>query len=101
MKVFKAPHRFKVVCAGRRWGKSMLSISMIMRAAAKDRKQRVWYIAPSYQMARQILWDALNEAIPRKWIMKKNDTTMTIVLRNGSEISLKGADKPDSCAVLH
>jgi hypothetical protein len=57
MKVFKAPHRFKVVCAGRRWGKSMLSISMIMRAAAKDRKQRVWYIAPSYQMARQILWD--------------------------------------------
>lgn len=96
MKVFSSPHRFKVVCAGRRWGKSMLSISMIIRAAAKERKQRVWYVAPTYQMARQILWDALIEAVPRKWVKKKNDTTMVIILKNGSEISLKGADKPDT-----
>ncbi|HIB5719573.1 TPA: terminase, partial [Klebsiella pneumoniae] len=34
MKVFKSPHRFKVVCAGRRWGKSRLSISKIIKAAA-------------------------------------------------------------------
>ncbi|EOB2566939.1 terminase, partial [Shigella sonnei] len=34
MKVFQSPHRFKVVCAGRRWGKSRLSISTIIRAAA-------------------------------------------------------------------
>lgn len=27
---------------------------------------------------------------------EKNDTTMTIVLKNGSEIALKGADKPDT-----
>lgn len=96
MKVFKSPHRFKVVCAGRRWGKSRLSISKIIKAAAADRKQRVWYVAPTYQMARQILWDDLQEVLPRKWIAKKNDTTMTIVLKNGSEIALKGADKPDT-----
>lgn len=47
-------------------------------------------------MARQILWDDLQEVLPRKWIRKKNDTTMTIVLKNGSEIALKGADKPDT-----
>ncbi|HHM1656649.1 TPA: phage terminase large subunit, partial [Klebsiella pneumoniae] len=96
MQVFQSPHRFKVVCAGRRWGKSRLSISTIIRAAAKERKQRVWYVAPTYQMARQILWDDLQEVLPRKWIRKKNDTTMTIVLKNGSEIALKGADKPDT-----
>ncbi|MBR7276751.1 terminase, partial [Klebsiella pneumoniae] len=39
MQVFQSPHRFKVVCAGRRWGKSRLSISTIIRAAAKERKQ--------------------------------------------------------------
>lgn len=47
-------------------------------------------------MARQILWDDLQEVLPRKWVRKKNDTTMTIVLKNGSEIALKGADKPDT-----
>ncbi|MGA6684752.1 terminase, partial [Escherichia coli] len=66
MKVFQSPHRFKVVCAGRRWGKSRLSISTIIRAAAKEKKQRVWYVAPTYQMARQILWDDLQEVLPRK-----------------------------------
>ena len=71
MKVFKSPHRFKVVCAGRRWGKSRLSISKIIKAAAADRKQRVWYVAPTYQMARQILWDDLQEVLPRKWIAKR------------------------------
>lgn len=96
MTVFQSPHRFKVVCAGRRWGKSRLSISTIIRAAAKEKKQRVWYVAPTYQMARQILWDDLQEVLPRKWVRKKNDTTMTIVLKNGSEIALKGADKPDT-----
>ncbi len=37
MQVFQSPHRFKVVCAGRRWGKSRLSISTIIRAAAKEK----------------------------------------------------------------
>ncbi|MCJ8600998.1 phage terminase large subunit [Klebsiella pneumoniae] len=96
MEVFRAPHRFKVVCAGRRWGKSRVSIALLLKAAIRASKQRVWYIAPTYQMARQILWDDLQEALPRRWIKKKNDTTMTIVLRNGSEIALKGADKPDT-----
>lgn len=40
MKVFQSPHRFKVVCAGRRWGKSRLSISTIIRAAAKEKKAK-------------------------------------------------------------
>ena len=50
MQVFQSPHRFKVVCAGRRWGKSRLSISTIIRAAAKEKKQRVWYVARSCGM---------------------------------------------------
>lgn len=96
MKVFKSRARFKVVCAGRRWGKSMLSISLIIKNAMKARRQRVWYVAPTYQMARQILWDELKQTINEKYVRKTNDTTMTIILKNGSEIALKGADKPDT-----
>ena len=96
MKVFKSKARFKVVCAGRRWGKSMLSIALMIKSAMKGRRRRVWYIAPTYMMAKQILWDELKQAINSKYVKKINDTTMTIILINGSELSLKGADKPDT-----
>ncbi len=96
MTVFKSRARFKVVCAGRRWGKSMLSIAMIIKSAMRGQRRRVWYIAPTYMMAKQILWDELKQALDSRYIKKINDTTMTIVLVNNSEISLKGADKPDT-----
>lgn len=88
--------RFRVIVAGRRWGKSQLSkISLIMNAASKPR-QLVWYVAPTYQMARSIMWDDLKASVPRGWVVKINETRMTISLRNGSKIELKGADKPDT-----
>ena len=96
MKVFKSDARFKVVCAGRRWGKSMLSIALLIKAGMRAQRQRVWYIAPTYQMARQILWDELKQTINPKYVVKVNDTTMVIILKNGSELALKGADKPDT-----
>lgn len=96
--VFSDRRRIKVVVAGRRWGKTQLSkITMIKTAAAKA-KQLIWYVAPTYGMARSILWDELKEAIPREWIAFNgiNETRMTIRLVNKSRIALKGADKPDT-----
>ncbi|MFP3387044.1 hypothetical protein, partial [Tritonibacter sp. SIMBA_163] len=52
MEVYASRHRFKVVVAGRRWGKTALSKAMIMRAA-KYPKARIWYIAPTFRMAKQ------------------------------------------------
>lgn len=95
MEVYASKHRFKVVVAGRRWGKSMLSKAMMMRAAKKPRS-RVWYIAPTFRMAKQIMWDEVLESVPKRWIKKINHSTLTIVLRNKTELSLKGADRPDT-----
>jgi hypothetical protein len=36
------------------------------------------------------------EAIPKDWVAKINETTLTIVLKNKTRIELKGADNPDS-----
>ena len=95
MEVFRSPHRFKVVVAGRRWGKSQLAkISLIK--FARIPKRLIWYVAPSYRMAKQIMWPELVEAIPRQWVKKYNETILTITLVNGSKIELKGADNPDS-----
>ena len=57
--VMNDKRRFRVVVAGRRWGKTQVSkVSLIIKAAMKPR-QLVWYVAPTYQQARDILWEDL------------------------------------------
>ncbi|RWI35415.1 phage terminase large subunit [Mesorhizobium sp.] len=88
--------RFRVIVAGRRWGKTQVARVALVEAAVKKNNQLVWYVAPTYAMARGILWDALKDSLPPAFIRKINETRMTIHLVNGSRIELKGADKPDS-----
>jgi hypothetical protein len=94
--VSASEHRFKVVIAGRRWGKTWLATRSLARAV-REPNRRAWYIAPSYRMARQIVWDALKWRLQDlKWVQKINESELTITLRNNSTISLRGADNPDS-----
>lgn len=95
MEVYQDTHRFRVVVAGRRWGKSYLS-RMEMIAHATKPNQKIWYVAPTYRMAKQIMWGDLLDALPKDWISRMNETNMMVELVNGSRIELKGADKPDS-----
>ena len=94
--VHDTPARFKVIVAGRRWGKTQYARIEIITAAARKKNQLVWYIAPTYSMAFDIMWSALKESVPRTFVKSTNETKMTIVLKNGSVIQCKGADKPDS-----
>jgi len=88
--------RFKVLCSGRRSGKTYLSINEMAKHARHPNK-KVMYIAPSYRMARQIVWDDLKDQLRRvKWIKKINESNMEITLVNGSIIMLRSADNPDS-----
>jgi hypothetical protein len=88
--------RFKVVTAGRRWGKTWLAIVEAIAKAGSKKRAKIWYIAPSYRMAKQIFWEELKLAVPRAWVKKINETELSIKLVNGSVIECKGADKPDS-----
>ena len=87
--------RFKVVCAGRRFGKSYLSMREICyRAREPDRE--IFYLTTSYRAAKMILWKPLKRRLSDlKWVKKINETEMSILLKNGSTISLKGAEDPD------
>ncbi|CAB4178739.1 phage_term_2, phage terminase, large subunit, PBSX family [uncultured Caudovirales phage] len=94
--VANSPNRFKVVIAGRRFGKTHLSIRELCRNA-REPNMEVWYVAPTYKMARQIVWRKLkNKLQDLNWIAKTNETELSIALINGSLISLKGADNYDS-----
>lgn len=96
--VIRDKRRFKVIVAGRRWGKTQISKIALIKAAVSKKNQLCWYVAPTYLMARQILWEDLKACIPRALIKFNgiNEVRMTIKLINGSRIELKGADNPDT-----
>jgi PBSX family phage terminase large subunit len=51
-------HRFRVLLAGRRFGKTTLAVEEI-KCLALSREARIAYIAPTYQQARDIAWQML------------------------------------------
>lgn len=88
--------RFRVVVAGRRFGKTHLAIRELCYHSREPNKE-VWYVAPSYKMAKNIVWRKLkNRLQDLNWIQKHNETELTVQLVNGSVIALKGADNYDS-----
>ena len=90
------PHRFKVVVAGRRWGKTFLSVRQLCYYAREPNKE-VFYITSSYRAAKMIVWKPLKKRLTElKWIKKINESELSITLKNGSTISLKGAENGDS-----
>lgn len=94
--VASSKKRFRVLCAGRRFGKSVLAIRELAKFARNPGKS-VLYVAPTYQMCRNIVWQPLkNKLRELNWIEKVNESRLEIYLTNGSTIMLRGADNPDS-----
>ena len=95
-KITDSTKRFRVVIAGRRFGKTHLAIrELAYHARIPD--QEIIYVAPTYKMAKNIVWRKLkNKLQDLNWIKKHNETELKLELVNGSSISLKGADNYDS-----
>lgn len=94
--VFKDTHRFKVVAAGRRCGKSRLSaVTLLIEALNCPEGSAVMYIAPTLGQARTIIWDLLHE-LGRPVIKSSHINNLEILLVNGRKILVRGADNPDS-----
>jgi len=91
-----SPTRFRVVVAGRRFGKTHLAIRELCYHAREPNKE-VWYVAPTYRQSKQIVWRKLKHRLQDlRWAKKINEAELTITLKNNSTISLKGADNADS-----
>tara|TARA_R100000951_G_scaffold38487_1_gene32640 strand:- start:5176 stop:6441 length:1266 start_codon:yes stop_codon:yes gene_type:complete len=93
--VYKDPSRFKVVAAGRRTGKSRLAAWMLIISALEHEGGNVFYVAPTQGQARDILWNDLLE-LGHGVISGSHINNLQIKLVNGSVISLKGADRPET-----
>ena len=94
--VLECDKRFRVLITGRRFGKTFLAVTELAKFARYPKK-KVWYVAPTYRMAKDIVWFELVDKLTKhKWIKKTNNSDLSILLRNGSTISLRGADNENS-----
>jgi len=90
--VFNSDKRFRLLVAGRRFGKSYLSCIELLRGAISRPGEVYFYCAPTYRMAKDIAWKELKRLVPKTWIQAKNETDLRLDLINGSSIELKGTE---------
>lgn len=95
LEVFNDKHRFKVIAAGRRFGKSRLAAWTLLIEALKSKEKDVFYIAPTFQQAKDIMWGMLKE-LGHEVISAAHENTAVLTLVNGRKIYLKGSDRPDT-----
>jgi phage terminase large subunit-like protein len=94
--VFEDCHRFKVVAAGRRCGKSRLSaVTLLIEALNCPDGSAVMYVAPTLGQARTIIWELLHD-LGRPIIKSSHVNNLEITLINNKKILVRGADNPDS-----
>ena len=95
-KVINDSARFRVLVTGRRFGKTYLAINELAKFGSQSNK-KVWYVAPTYRQAKQIVWTELKEKlIKHKWVKNINNSDLSIHLRNNSQITIRGADNEQS-----
>lgn len=108
LEIFEDEARFKVVAAGRRFGKSHLAaVNLIIKALEEENKagynvldKEIYYIAPTFEQGKKIMWPKLKDMAKYQkdggLIESTVENIGTATLINGRRISIRGADRPDT-----
>ncbi len=99
--ILRSPARFKLVCAGRRFGKTLTGLCAVVaghgpkKAPLRGAVQggTIWWVSPTYGMA-TIIWDDLKYSLRGAWI-DKSEMERRIVLPGGGSVTVKSSDNPD------
>lgn len=95
LEILRDPHRFKIVNAGRRFGKSFVSGAAILEQVSVSNSV-IWYVAPTWDMAKKIMWDDwLPKNVPKDWIAEVNKMDKAYKFINGSILYVVTADNPE------
>ena len=104
LKIFESDARFKVCAAGRRFGKTYLSVVTLLIEGLREENSYgyhlgsdkvVYYVAPTFQQGKDIVWKLIKE-LGKDVIDQTLENTGVIKLINGREIHVKGSDRPDT-----
>jgi len=105
--IYESPARFKVVAAGRRFGKSYLAAMLMLMYGSQTEHvglsgkvydvsmKPIYYVGPTFEQAKRIMWDLI-QSLGGPMITKTHENSATITLINGRKIIIKGADDPNS-----
>jgi hypothetical protein len=92
--VFENRTRYRVLVTSRRWGKTTLQRAEVFRDLGQP--GLVWYLAPTYDMARELMWAKLAPIVPREWLTKEpNESRMELETIWGATFACKSVEHPD------
>ena len=89
--ILNDPARFKVIVAGRRWGKTILSLMYLLKDAFQASERR-WFVTPTYKQGKMIVFPVLRQMFAGFKGAKLNESEMSVKFDNGAELAVKGAD---------
>ena len=92
LEVFNSQVRFKILCCGRRWGKSLLC-SLLALVDMLDGKQ-VAYISPTHDLNR-LFFKQILQYIPQQIITADNKSELNIELSTGGSLKFFSAESYD------
>ena len=83
-------NRWGVVVCHRRFGKTVMAINHLLRAAILNSQTnpRYAYIAPTYRQAKAVAWDYLKQFSGKVPMVRFHETELRCDLPNGSRIQL-------------
>ena len=93
MAVHNSDARFKVLSAGRRWGKTRLGVNECLDAASKG--GRAWWVSPSYKTS-EVGWRPLRQIARKIPNAEVKLVDRTVILPGGGFVAVRSADNPDS-----
>jgi len=96
MRVFQSLKRFRVLVAGRRFGKTFLALAELLTAVYGKPDTIAWYLGPDRKQAKRIVWKPLKRATKLWWAKRPNESELIIELRGGGMIQVLGAKDYDS-----
>jgi len=90
--VHMSPERFKVLSAGRRWGKTRLGVNECIDAASRG--GRAWWVAPTYKDS-EMGWRPLREIARQLPGVEIRISDKQVIFPNGGFVAVRSAEKSD------
>jgi hypothetical protein len=81
------PTRNKVLCAGRRFGKSMLLIAEAIACAVNKEGANIWYLIAELSQAKRTIWEPMKDRC-KPYAQSINNNEHLITFKNGSHLWL-------------
>lgn len=91
LEVASSDARFKVLVAGRRWGKTRLGVWLCIAKAMQGK--RTWWVAPTYAMALEGWKEIRTLGVDYGCVVKEYEKTL--YTPTGGQVTVRSADNPD------